>query len=173
MKHMFMIVAVVMGLFAGTQSAYAQPAGDQSGGSFQGRPGGGKRMQWLQELNLTDEQKTQMKALHDKHRSTMESQKSSMKSAHEAFKSAIESNASDDDLRQKFKTLHDLKSKMAELRFNQMLEIRSILTDEQKAKFKGFQQMLGGGRRGNKRGGGFQNGGNPPPPPEDQTNDGV
>jgi Spy/CpxP family protein refolding chaperone len=83
-----------------------------------------------------------------------------MKSAHQIFKSAIESNASDDDLRSKFQTLHDLKSKMAELRFNQMLEIRSILTDEQKTKFKGFQKMIGGGgRQEHKRRGIFGRGG--------------
>lgn len=149
MKRTLIIVTAVAGLLCGMQNALAAPVNDQVDGTHQGLKDGTKRVQWLQELNLSDEQKVKMKELRSKHHATMQSHKSSMKSAREDFKSAIDRNASDDELSQKFKTLHDLKSKMAELRFEQMLEIRGILTDEQKVNFKGFQHLMGkDGRRG-------------------------
>jgi Spy/CpxP family protein refolding chaperone len=59
MKKFLILMSLLMGVLVGVQSVCAQPTEDQSSGKSKGQNDGKKRMQWLQELNLTDEQKIQ------------------------------------------------------------------------------------------------------------------
>lgn len=110
-------------------------------GKMRGEKRQGKMMKEMQQLDLSEDQKKKMKALHETHRTEMKASRESAKTARDDFSAAMQSgDKSDADLN----VLHEkmIESKAAQMRqkFQHMLQVRQILTVEQRTKFRGMMQ---------------------------------
>lgn len=137
MKYV-LTLALVLPLVGMTQNANAR-----------GKRGGQGKV--MKELNLSKDQKKQMKALKKGKKESMKAQRTKMKELRKSMHEAMKNNASESDLRGKHKALHDAKRSMADARLENMLAVRKILNDEQRKKFHELKAKQWEGRKG-KRG---------------------
>lgn len=166
----FSTLILVSGVLALSGSAFAKGRGKGRERSFPG-----PRM--TQELNLTDAQVTKIKAIHEKNRERIESdrdERQKHRKARQDLQTLMQSDASKKELQAKFKaTQPDCKKrqKMSQGHFEEILEIRDVLTPEQRKKFRGMMGKKKGkrGKRGGRKGmrgqGGSGWGDGAPPPP--------
>lgn len=122
------------------------------------RRGQGMRgQQWMRDLDLTDEQRSKIKEIRQAGRESTKSSRERMKAAREAFQSEMESGGSSSSLQSKHEAMINARAEFARARFNQMLQVREVLTPEQRKKFKGMGRFGGQGKRGHRSGqrGGF------------------
>ena len=90
-----------------------------------------------EQLNLTEEQKNKLKATKETYgREAMKKQHEAMEKAQKELEATLKSDASDEKVREKFEALHKIQEQFARLRFEKILVVRSILTPEQRLKFK-------------------------------------
>lgn len=141
------ITAAIIGagaLSAGVASAYDRDdrCGDRKGGhhgkheQMEGKHSGMRMPAMAKELNLSDEQKTQMKELFKDRRGEMRDQREQMKEMHTAIRN-LDVNAADYD-----QQVTDLVTKaqentaqMIKMRAEQKKDMFAILTPEQQEKF--------------------------------------
>jgi protein CpxP len=104
-----------------------------------GGPGGGPEGGLhgiFRQLDLTADQKTQLKALREQRQPADKAAHRDVKEAQRAFAQLLLSgNASDDALRAAQSTLSQKREADAAARFEGLLEVRRILTADQRAKF--------------------------------------
>lgn len=128
-----------------TSHAYAFGGGKQKG--QHGERGFAKI---LKQLDLSDDQKQKLKEFRKEKKEDRKSHKGDMKAMHEKMKQAFISGKSEAEL----KTLHnEIKAQKIEKmdkRFEHMMKIRSVLTQEQRAKFFELQHSMRGKHRGKK-----------------------
>ncbi len=101
-------------------------------------------------LRLTEDQQTQVKAIHERHQAAFKAKGEAARAAHEAMRTAMADAATD------AKTLQALHDQASAAQFQMMLEHRALrqeilplLTAEQKTRFeKGPMGMGPGGERG-------------------------
>jgi len=152
--HPLRLAALALALTAIGASLSAQGAGYGPGrGRGQGPMGEGRG---LRGLNLTEAQRAQVKAIHDKHQASVQAKQEVAVAARKAMHEAMASTATEAG------TLKGLHEKVSAAQLDLMLERRAIrqeilplLTPEQKAKFEKFPMGMGprGGRgRGPGRG---------------------
>ncbi|MDY7015727.1 MAG: Spy/CpxP family protein refolding chaperone [Cyanobacteriota bacterium] len=118
-----------------------QPPGDRPS-----EERGGERGERLQQLNLTPEQTEQIRAIKEQARSANEGLREQMQSAREQMQSLMAGNASADRLRQQHNTIQTLHQQMSDRRFDTMLQVREILTPEQRAQLAEMGPPKRGGR---------------------------
>lgn len=98
-----------------------------------------KMMKEIKQLGLSEEQKTQMKTLHESHRAQIDVLREATRAAHDEFFKAMQSgDKSDADLASLHEKVVAAKSEEMRMRFQHMLQVRQILTVEQRAKFRGM-----------------------------------
>src|SRR3989339_954234 len=104
---------------------------DQNGDSRERRmrPNKANRPNLVQELQLTQEQKQKMQGLRQSHMQALQQRKDSIKQARDAFEQAIKGTKSDEELRSLYQKFEEAKTSMAKEQFEQILTIRSLLTD--------------------------------------------
>ncbi len=112
----------------------AQNPGDSSGRST--RPDG---MKGLRDLNLSSDQVQKIKQIRDRYSQQMRSDRDQVRQAQQELNTLMAGNATDDQIRSKYAQVKDLRSKVSDAQFNSMLEIRNVLTADQRQKFA--QQM--------------------------------
>lgn len=93
----------------------------------------------VEELGLSAEQKTKLGQVRGEFRKTLPEKKKAMKSARKDLQKSLREASSDDEIRQKFQELQKREDDFAQARFEKVLAIRSLLTPEQRQKFKGFE----------------------------------
>src|SRR5919109_3935512 len=110
--------------------------GPRAGGEFRGRRGPGR--DFFADLNLTDAQKTQIKAIRDKYKTQFQTLRTQQKPLIDAARAA----------RQKgdtaaFRTNMEQARNLAQpLRTQEMNEIRNVLTPDQRVKFDARQKEM-------------------------------
>ena len=95
-------------------------------------------MKKLKELNLTEEQLTKIKEIKKARKNDKDQRKqmnTQFKALKEEMKTAFKSNKSNVEIRALHNKIIDFKDKRRNQRFEMMLQIRDILTSEQRAKF--------------------------------------
>ncbi len=142
-------------------------------------PGGPEMMEHMARvLNLTDEQKAQIKAIHDAERAAVEPNEQKFGELHKQLEDAT-ANGQFDEAK-----VRDLASQQAQLHVNMLVEherakskIYNILTPEQRAKADELHKQMGGpggphgpGGPGGPRGPMRHDGPPPPPPPKPDNN---
>ncbi len=90
----------------------------------------------IEELNLSPQQQQQLEAIRQQRRAELENLKQRMKLLRQEMDQLLSSNAPEASLRAKFAEIQAVKQKMAEVRFEQMLATREVLTPEQRVKFQ-------------------------------------
>ncbi|NEO33536.1 MAG: Spy/CpxP family protein refolding chaperone [Symploca sp. SIO3C6] len=108
---------------------------------------------WLQELDLSAEQSERIQAIREQSRQEMESRYQQMQEAREQMQSLMTGNASREQLRQQHQRLQNLRQELGNQRFETMLDIREILTPQQRVQMAELAQQHRGnwGRRGPRR----------------------
>ncbi len=124
-------------------------------GQFRGKGRKGQKGQQMkkimEQLDLTDEQKTQITELREKCMASQKETQDALKEAHKSFRQAMDNiSSTDEDLKKMHASVEELKAKLSTARFEQALQIRAVLTDEQKTKFNELQKSMRGkrGKRG-------------------------
>ena len=107
-----------------------QPArSEQSPRSKQGEPG------WLKDLNLSTEQVEKIQVIRRQYKDRMGQQRQAMRQAQQELRDLMAGDASDEQIRQKYSQVRDLRQQFADAQFNSMLETRKVLNAEQRRKF--------------------------------------
>jgi len=112
-----------------------------------GKRDGGHRMdKVLQQLDLTPEQSEQIEAIKEQSKTRMEDLKQQMRSQREQMKSLLANDADAEEIRTQHQEAQDLHQQAANNRFETMLEIREVLTSEQRAKIAELMEQHRGGK---------------------------
>lgn len=88
----------------------------------------------LAKLDLTSEQSEKIEAIHEQAHSDNEALYQEMRTNREAMRSLFNSDASAAELRQQHQEIQALRQQLGSNRFETMLEVREILTPEQRTK---------------------------------------
>lgn len=88
------------------------------------------------ELNLTPVQLEQLKSFKKEAKDQLKAKKEAMKEARKGLETTLKSDNSEEAIRTKFSELQAKQDEFSKARFEMVLKIRSILTPEQRAKFK-------------------------------------
>jgi Spy/CpxP family protein refolding chaperone len=121
----------------------------QRGGG--GRQGGERGPdKFMEQLNLSQAQVQQLKAIRQKYSGQMEPLEEQIRLKAQELSQLMEGTASNDVIRTKHQEMLTLRQKMGTLRFESMLEMRDILTPEQRREFGQLMQQrrhrMGGNR---------------------------
>ncbi|MEB3226063.1 MAG: Spy/CpxP family protein refolding chaperone [Synechococcus sp.] len=94
----------------------------------------GNRGDLIDKLDLDATQKQQIQAIRTNYRQSMASQRTAVKEAKETMRRLIrESTTSRSQLEAQYRTVSDLRKQLTDLQFQQMLDIREVLTPTQRA----------------------------------------
>ncbi len=115
----------------------------------QGRRGGyGGMKNVLEQLDLTPEQSQKIDAIHEQFHSDNETLFQEMRTNHQELRSLLASDASPETLRQQHQKIQDLRQQLGTNRFETMLQVREVLTPEQRTQMAELMEQRRG-RRGN------------------------
>lgn len=103
----------------------------------QAGPGGNRpeRMQRWERLNLTPEQRQRLSGIREQDKAEMKRLREQIKAAETQLQQLWASNASDAQLTQQQAQVNALKQQAQQLRFQQSLKLRAVLTPEQRQQF--------------------------------------
>ena len=107
----------------------------------------------IEELGLSDEQVSQIKAIREGGKANAQSKYDALKTEMEAMRALVRQSASANELRAQHDKIQTLKQTMGTERFENMLKMYEILTPEQRTKFADSMKGRGGhwGRKGHSR----------------------
>jgi periplasmic protein CpxP/Spy len=94
---------------------------------------GGNPEQMFEQLNLTPAQLSQIRTIREDSRATMQPLREQMRTGHQELRALMASDASADEIRQRHSALMGLDQQLRTQRFEVMLQIRDVLTPEQRA----------------------------------------
>ncbi len=94
---------------------------------------GQKMERLLQQLDLTPEQSQQIEAIQADSETTAQELRQQIQTQHQQMRSLMTSDATTDELRAQYQQAQDLHQQMGNNRFETMLQIREVLTPEQRA----------------------------------------
>jgi Spy/CpxP family protein refolding chaperone len=159
------IAVAVVGVIAAGAIFAQQPAGPPNGGMMMGRgpmgghgPMGGPFMairRGLAQLGLTDQQKTQIKAIFAGHKSDLQGFAAKMKPARQALNNAIWTGADEATIRAKAADVAAVQADMDVFRATVHAQVFAVLTPDQQAKAKQLQQQAQTRGMGRRMGRGF------------------
>jgi Spy/CpxP family protein refolding chaperone len=92
----------------------------------------GERGDFMEKLNLTTQQQQEMQSIRTKYQPQMDSIREEMRTEKEKLRQMMTNNSSSDNLRSQHNKIASLNQKMGDLRFQSMLEMREVLTSEQR-----------------------------------------
>lgn len=110
------------------------------------RPGRGE-MGLLRDLNLSADQMNRIQQIRSRYREQLKSDRDAARQAQQELRTLMAGSASDDQIREKFRQVRDLRTKLADAQFSSMLEIRNVLTPEQRQRFAQRMEQRGGRMR--------------------------
>jgi Spy/CpxP family protein refolding chaperone len=87
---------------------------------------------WIQKVNLTPAQSQRMQAISNNYRGKISESTTALRQAQLELGQMLAGDASVDSLRQKHQQVETLKQRVANLRFESLLEMREVLTPEQR-----------------------------------------
>lgn len=106
----------------------------------------------IEQLNLTDDQKSKVAAIRQKYREKTQELRETLRSNEQELNSLLSNNASDRDIRAKHQQVSRNRQEISNLQFESFLEIRQVLTPAQRTEFSQLMQE----RRANSRNRGRQ-----------------
>ena len=99
-----------------------------------GRKGGGLNIdRLLQGIDLSEEQSQQIEAIEEESKATADEIKQQVRSQYEEMRDLMASDASAEEIRSQYQQTRGLRQQMSDNRFETMLEIREVLTLEQRS----------------------------------------
>ncbi|MGY6530362.1 MAG: Spy/CpxP family protein refolding chaperone [Cyanobacterium sp.] len=104
----------------------------REGGKRWGANKTGGQSRLIQELNLTTEQQQQMVEIKNKYEPRMTQLREQMRTERQTLQTMMNNNESTEAIRAKNQTISNLNQQMRELGFETMLEMREVLTPQQR-----------------------------------------
>ncbi|MBR8826364.1 MAG: Spy/CpxP family protein refolding chaperone [Gomphosphaeria aponina SAG 52.96 = DSM 107014] len=95
----------------------------------------------LEQLNLTEEQKQQMEAIRQKYQEQISQNMENLRLAQQELQQMMTATNSNDSLRAQHQEILQLRQEVDTLRFESMLELREVLTPEQRHQFASMMQQ--------------------------------
>ncbi|WP_019503988.1 Spy/CpxP family protein refolding chaperone [Pleurocapsa sp. PCC 7319] len=95
-----------------------------------GRGAGMKKL--FQQLDLTSEQSQQIEAIQEQFKTDNETLRQQMQTQHQEMRSLMASDATSEQLRAQHQQVQDLHQQLGNNRFETMLQVREVLTPEQR-----------------------------------------
>lgn len=143
LRRVSVLAAVMLALgsavaVANPNSLFSQTVAQNQEGQ---RPQRGNREGLMKELNLTPQQMQQMQEIRRQNKAKVEQSASTLRQAKQELTQLMAGDASTDQIRQKYQQVETLRQQMADLRFENMLAMREILTPEQRSKFAQLMQQ--------------------------------
>jgi Spy/CpxP family protein refolding chaperone len=167
MKRIGIMMAALMAMIAVSGTAVAQP-GPRGPHGPHGKPGDqAKRMAHF--LQLTDEQKAQMKELHEKFREENKATIDQMKQLHQQAREQMQ-NGDREGAKETRDQLRELRASMKDEHMALRDEMKSILTEEQLQKLETMKERRGEHCRGHKGKGPKGDGNRPEVAPQTEHN---
>jgi Spy/CpxP family protein refolding chaperone len=105
------------------------------------------RERLIEQLNLTDDQKSKVAAIRQKYQEKTKKLRETLRSNEQELNSLLSNNASDRDIRSKHQQVSRNRQEISNLQFESFLEIRQVLTPAQRTEFSQLMQE----RRANSR----------------------
>jgi Spy/CpxP family protein refolding chaperone len=165
------IVAILLAAnLATTDNVFAQgppegagpPYNMGEGGHGMGKGGrGGGPMKGLFEM-LDEDQKEKVKAILEDHREDAEATQENMAAKHEELRELIKADAAEATVLAKADEIGKIKNELFKSKISMQLEIRALLTEEQKDELDKAMDEMGPGGPGGKHGKGGPHKGGPP-----------
>lgn len=115
----------------------------------QGEPGrrGGRMME---QLNLTPEQQQQLQAIRSKYQPQMSQKKQTLQQEQQELSRLMAGNASESQIRSQHERVQNLREELGNLRFESLLEMRTVFTSEQRQELAEMMQQRRGQMRENR-----------------------
>jgi len=108
---------------------------------------GGRMQRWIDQLDLRSEQVDALRDIKKQRRSAMKQKRQEMKAARSILTEAMKGSASESDLKLKFQAFSALKDELRQMRFENILQIRKLLSSEQRERIQGVWLTKRGRRR--------------------------
>ncbi|MEP0916837.1 Spy/CpxP family protein refolding chaperone [Leptolyngbya sp. DQ-M1] len=102
--------------------------------SMRDRPGRGDGG-LMRELNLSADQMTKIQQIRSRYRDELSNDRNAARQAQQELRALMAGTATDAQIQEKYRQVKDLRAKVADAQFNSMLEIRNVLSIEQRQKF--------------------------------------
>lgn len=96
---------------------------------------------YMQELNLTQEQKQQLKAIQQQYRGQMKQQRQELLQAQQELVDLMAGTASQSEIRDQYRQVGALRQQIGELQLESMLEMREVLAPVQRRRFAQLMQQ--------------------------------
>lgn len=110
-------------------------------GRKHGREGGLKKL--LEQLNLTTEQSQKIETIQEETRSEKESLRQQLQTKHQELRSLLASDSPSEQLREQHQQLQAIHQQLASNRLETMLQVREILTPEQRTQMAELMAQRG------------------------------
>ena len=95
-------------------------------------PRGDRAEQLIEDLNLTDDQAAQLRAIRDGEREAMRALHDNLRAERDTLHDLMAGTAAETELRAQYEVVQSLHREVADQRFENMLAIRDVLTPEQR-----------------------------------------
>lgn len=89
----------------------------------------------MRELNLSADQMTKIQQIRSRYREELSNDRNAARQAQQELRTLMAGTATDAQIQTKYRQVKALRAKIAEAQFNSMLEIRNVLSVEQRQKF--------------------------------------
>ncbi len=103
---------------------------------------------WMEKLNLTAEQKTKIDKIRAAQKEKVAPVAEQLRAEMETLRTMMQGDATDAQLREQHRKVHALRSTLGDAWFESILQIRAILTPEQRKEMGAMHQMGKGSRMG-------------------------
>ena len=107
-----------------------------------------RKLKIMEKLDLNESQKNRMEGIRSKYRSQVESLRSEIRNERKTLSNLMQRNTTESELRVQHDKIVELDRQMHNLRFEIMLEMREVLTTEQRQKWAESMAELRANRRG-------------------------
>jgi periplasmic protein CpxP/Spy len=105
-----------------------------------------KRQNFISQLNLTADQKQKILQIDNKYKQQIEQSRSNLSAAQKQLKQMLADNSSVNSIRDRHQEVTKYRQQLSEIVLDRMLEIREVLTVEQRSKFVELMQSRSGDR---------------------------
>ena len=125
-----------------TSQSYAEPCSSQAGVNdrMMSVPGG----ELIEQLDLSDEQRTQIQAIQAKYADDLAPNNQNLGTAYQELRDMMIEDTPDEAIRSKHDDIRTMRQQSADLRFESMLEVRQILTTEQRQELADLMEQRRG-----------------------------
>lgn len=141
-----LVLAGSAAVLRAVDSQQAQPNKLIAQAPIPNRPGRGE-MGLIRDLNLSADQMAKIQQIRSRYRDELKNDRDAARQAQQELQTLMAGTATDTQIREKFRQVKDLRAKAADAQFNSMLEIRNVLSVEQRQKFADRMEKKRGGMR--------------------------